>query len=56
MIRCITFDLDDTLWAVDPVITQANKTMFEWLAVHAPEFTRCFQIKDLMTLRKAVFN
>ncbi|MAY42951.1 MULTISPECIES: HAD-IA family hydrolase [unclassified Neptuniibacter] len=56
MIRCITFDLDDTLWAVDPVITQANKTMFEWLAIHAPEFTRCFQINDLMTLRKTVLT
>lgn len=54
MIRCITFDLDDTLWAVDPVIRQANQTMFEWLDEHAPEFTRCYQLHDLVTLRKAV--
>ncbi len=53
MIRCITFDLDDTLWAVDPVIRQANQTMFDWLAQHAPAFTRCYQLKDLAALRSA---
>ncbi|MCP4595476.1 HAD family hydrolase [Neptuniibacter sp.] len=56
MIRCITFDLDDTLWAVDPVIRHANQTMFDWLAQYAPEFTRCYQLQDLMTLRKAVLD
>lgn len=56
MIRCITFDLDDTLWAVNPVITQANNSLFEWLAVHAPEFTRCYQLKDLVGLRKQVLE
>ncbi|WP_315982217.1 hypothetical protein [Aliamphritea spongicola] len=36
MIKCITFDLDDTLWAVDPVITHANNTLYGWLDEHAP--------------------
>lgn len=52
MIRCITFDLDDTLWAVDPVIRHANQSMFDWLEQYAPEFTRCYQLQDLMHLRK----
>lgn len=56
MIRCITFDLDDTLWAVDPVIRNANQTLFDWLAQYAPEFTRCYQLQDLMHLRKAVLD
>lgn len=56
MIRCITFDLDDTLWAVDPVISFANKSMFDWLEQFAPEFTRCFQLQDLMHLRKEVLK
>ncbi|WP_286236648.1 HAD family hydrolase [Neptuniibacter halophilus] len=56
MIRCITFDLDDTLWAVDPVITHANQTMFEWLTENAPAFTRLYQIKDLPQLRHAVLE
>lgn len=52
MIRCITFDLDDTLWAVDPVVTQANRSMFDWLEQYAPEFTRSYQLQDLVHLRK----
>ena len=56
MIRCITFDLDDTLWAVDPVIQQANETLFTWLEQHAPEFTRCYQLRDLVELRRTVLN
>lgn len=56
MIRCITFDLDDTLWAVDPVIQQANRSMFEWLGQYAPEFTRCYQLQDLTHLRQEVLK
>ena len=56
MIRCITFDLDDTLWAVDPVIRHANQTMFSWLTEHAPAFTKSYQLRDLVTLRKQVLE
>jgi len=56
MIRCITFDLDDTLWAVDPVIQQANQTMFAWLKQHAPEFLRFYQLQDLGNLRAKVIE
>ncbi len=47
MIKCVTFDLDDTLWAVDPVIHQANKTLWQWLEENAPLFTGCHQLADL---------
>src|SRR5690554_33960 len=36
-IRLITFDLDDTLWAVKPVITAANQALGVWLLTHAPK-------------------
>lgn len=52
MIRCITFDLDDTLWDVNPVIRHANQSMFSWLTENAPEFTKLFQLKDLVQLRR----
>ena len=32
MIKLITFDLDNTLWEVTPVIIKAEKTMREWLS------------------------
>ncbi|MDY0205598.1 MAG: HAD-IA family hydrolase [Pseudomonas sp.] len=34
-IRLITFDLDDTLWSVQPVIVAADNTLRAWLADHA---------------------
>lgn len=48
---CITFDLDDTLWAVNPLMQQANQTMFDWLAQHAPKFRQNYKLTDLPLLR-----
>lgn len=36
MIKVIGFDLDDTLWAVRPVIIRAEKRLNEWLKARAP--------------------
>ena len=30
-IRCIAFDLDDTLWACKPVIEHAEQRFYAWL-------------------------
>ena len=37
MIRVVAFDLDDTLWAVDPVIIRAEQRLREWLALELPD-------------------
>lgn len=47
MIKCITFDLDDTLWAVGPVIHAANRCLWQWLQQHVPQFTRMHELSDL---------
>jgi putative hydrolase of the HAD superfamily len=47
MIKCVTFDLDDTLWAVDPVIHQANRELWDWLEQNAPLFTQNHVLADL---------
>jgi len=39
-VRVISFDLDDTLWAIDPVITRANRVLFDWLAARYPLVTQ----------------
>ncbi|MEW6444939.1 MAG: HAD family hydrolase [Pseudomonadota bacterium] len=39
-IRVIGLDLDDTLWAIEPVIRRANQTLFDWLDVRYPRITR----------------
>ena len=35
-IRAISFDLDDTLWPIWPVIERAEKALIAWLSEHAP--------------------
>lgn len=53
-IRVISFDLDDTLWAVKPVIQQANQTLYHWLQSNAPRFTAQYQLADFEQLRAEV--
>ena len=36
MIEVIAFDLDDTLWAVRPIIINAEKRLNGWLFQHVP--------------------
>ncbi|MEW6764585.1 MAG: HAD family hydrolase [Pseudomonadota bacterium] len=39
-VRVIGFDLDDTLWAIEPVIRRANQALFDWLDGRYPRITR----------------
>ena len=39
-VRVIGFDLDDTLWAIEPIIRRANQTLFDWLDSRYPRITR----------------
>lgn len=47
MLKCVTFDLDDTLWAVDPVIHRANRTLWQWLEENGGTFTQLHTFADL---------
>ena len=37
MIKLLTFDLDNTLWSVDPIIARAENAMMEWIYQNQPE-------------------
>lgn len=50
-IRAITFDLDDTLWPIAPVIERAECLMHQWLARNCPKVTRDHSIKSLQRIR-----
>jgi putative hydrolase of the HAD superfamily len=49
--KAILFDLDDTLWPIAPVILQAEQTLYDWLATHAPGVTRQFTVESLRQAR-----
>ena len=36
-LRAVSFDLDDTLWDVEPVLVQAEAVLVAWLARHYPK-------------------
>lgn len=50
-IRCIAFDLDDTLWPVKPVIQQAERHFYGWLQQHYPLITAQYALPELMKHR-----
>jgi FMN hydrolase / 5-amino-6-(5-phospho-D-ribitylamino)uracil phosphatase len=53
-IRAITFDLDDTLWAIDPVIARAEEVLHAWFETHWPELARRYPPPALRALRDAL--
>lgn len=52
-IRCITFDLDDTLWSVDDVMVRAERVFYEWIAEHYPRISDSFTPEALVVHRRA---
>jgi len=53
-IRTITLDLDDTLWAIHPVIRRAEERLYAWTSDNYPRVTELFEPDELMDVRMAV--
>ncbi|MEM0954053.1 MAG: HAD family hydrolase [Pseudomonadota bacterium] len=51
MIQVITFDLDNTLWDVEPVLLRAEQVQYEWLQIHRPAVTERYSIEALREFR-----
>lgn len=50
-IRCVTFDLDDTLWDTGPVIAEAERRFYAWLEQHCAPITEVFDHDALVRHR-----
>lgn len=50
MIKCITFDLDDTLWNIEPVINRAEIEFQKWLKMNYHEVYENVSIEQLRKL------
>ncbi|MEE4378626.1 MAG: HAD-IA family hydrolase [Candidatus Competibacteraceae bacterium] len=46
-VRAITFDLDDTLWDIWPIIVRAEQRLHDWLALHYPLIPERFTALEL---------
>lgn len=50
MIKAITFDLDDTLWDVWPVVERAEQSLHDWLEARYPRIPERFTPLELREL------
>jgi len=55
-IKAITFDLDNTLWDVDPVIEYAEEVLYQWLDSHTPLVTQQYDKDDLRAHRLSFYH
>lgn len=55
-IRAITIDLDDTLWAIGPVIRRAESVLREWLETHVPAVADKHPPESIARIRKRVLR
>lgn len=56
MLRAISFDLDDTLWPVGPVLRRAEQRMHAHLRRHHPQLARRFDLHGMLALRERVLD
>lgn len=54
--KLITFDLDDTLWWVSPVIKRADEKMFNWLAEHCPNVHSEYDVVSFVKLKEQLLE
>jgi FMN hydrolase / 5-amino-6-(5-phospho-D-ribitylamino)uracil phosphatase len=52
--RILSFDLDDTLWPVAPVIAAAEQALFSWLRERHPRAVHGHSVESLRALRARV--
>lgn len=53
-IQAVLFDLDDTLWAIEPVLHLAETRLYEWLTQHAPGVVQRESILSLRARRQVL--
>jgi putative hydrolase of the HAD superfamily len=55
-IKLITFDLDNTLWDVEPVLIRAEEVQRNWLLKHRPGTMEAYDHERLWEFKKSVWK
>lgn len=55
-IKVITFDLDNTLWDVEPALLRAEEAQQQWLLQHRPGAVEGYDHKSLWEFKKSVWK
>jgi putative hydrolase of the HAD superfamily len=53
-IRAIAFDLDNTLWDIEPVIARAESRLYEWLQEHCPRIPAAYSLDAMRDERTRI--
>ena len=51
-VRAVAFDLDNTLWDVEPVLERAEARLAQWLAQHCPRIVQQLTLADMRRARE----
>ncbi len=54
-IHAISLDLDDTLWAIAPVMQRAERILHDWFAQHCPLVVQQYDIEAMRALRQQLW-
>jgi FMN hydrolase / 5-amino-6-(5-phospho-D-ribitylamino)uracil phosphatase len=55
-VRAICFDLDNTLWDVEPVLQRAERILADWLQSRYPRIAQAFSPAETLELRAALIR
>lgn len=55
-VRCVTFDLDDTLWECGPLLMVAEEKFYAWVACNYPRISQRFTPVELISDRRGYFQ
>lgn len=53
-VRAICFDLDNTLWDIEPVLARAERILADWLEARYPRIPQRFTAQDMLAGRAAL--
>jgi FMN hydrolase / 5-amino-6-(5-phospho-D-ribitylamino)uracil phosphatase len=55
-VRAICFDLDNTLWEIEPVLSRAERILADWLHDRYPRIAERFPPPEMLALRAALLR
>jgi len=55
-IRAVTFDLDDTLWEIAPVIARAERKVYEEIRNRFPRVSQSYELEDIQIVRQEILE
>jgi putative hydrolase of the HAD superfamily len=53
-VKAICFDLDNTLWEIEPVLARAERILADWLERRYPKIPAAFTPADVLRVREAL--